>query len=274
MSLVIAVSACGLSESGSLPVEAADSPAALSASARVNQLEAEVRALRDSLEQANRMLYLLNAGLAAPSDSLMRRYALSLWMRGESDDALALLALVVGRTESGITGQRGTVFLTVLMLLAVLMGFIYVASRWFYQVARDRSERAYNRAIAGLAGLLIYFVFSVAGLSLPVLILNSLGEVRPIYAVILNFLSMLIGATATLFVGTMVRSDRERTVLLGIILGIFTCMFFIDMLFKAIFFAFDLRVLLPNTMFVLGVVLVYLFAPRDEEPRREFAEGY
>jgi len=71
-----------------------------------------------------------------------------------------------------------------------------------------------------------------------------------------------------MYIGRMLTADGERTILLGIILGVFTTAFFMDMLFKALFSAFEMKVLLPNTMFVIGVVLVYLFG-RDPK-----AEGY
>ena len=253
-----------------------NSPSQLNPTARIMLLQDQLETTQDSLDTATLMLDLLNDQLVRPSDSMLTRHALTLWKRGQSDDALTLLAMVDGRDSGGsFGGRRGAVFMTLFMLISVVIGFIYVALRMIRRLFNDRQEFAYNRAIAALAGLLIYFVFSVAGLSLPVLILNSLGEVKPLYSVILNFLSMLLGATATLFVGTMVQSNHERTVLLGIILGVFTSIFFIDMLFKALFFAFDMRVLLPNTMFVLGVVLVYLFASNPKSSRRqEFAEGY
>ncbi len=225
---------------------------------------------RDSLIIANSMLEALEGNYYSNmSDSMLRRYALSLWVDGRSSDAISLITIVDGKTQtSRFSDRRGSLLLTIIMLAAVILGFIYVCLRLFNSMSDVQSERPFNKGIAALAGLLIYYVFSVAGVSLPVLILNSLA-VKPIYSVILNFLSMMLGATATLFVGKMLQSDGERTVLAGIILGIFTAVFFIDMLFKALFYAFETTVLLPNTMFVLGVVLVYLFArePKSNKPQ-------
>lgn len=236
---------------------------AVNSSADYQALQQELALTRDSLLIANSMLETLDNRMYAGNDSLLRRYALSLWLEGRSTDAISMLSIVDGRTESSrFSDRRGSLLLTFSMLAAVVMGFLYVCLRLFRSMSNVQSERPFNKGIAALAGLLIYYVFSVAGISLPVLILNSLA-VKPIYSIILNFLSLMLGATATLFVGKMLQSDGERTVLAGIILGIFTTVFFIDMLFKALFYAFETTVLLPNTMFVLGVVLVYLFA-RDE----------
>ena len=230
------------------------------------ELQRQLDLTRDSLLIANSMLESLDGRMYNNSDSLLRRYALSLWLDGRSDDAISMLSVVDGRTQnSRFSDRRGSLLLTFIMLTAVVLGFLYVCLRLFRSMTDVQSERPFNKGIAALAGLLIYYVFSVAGISLPVLILNSLA-VKPIYSIILNFLSLMLGATATLFVGKMLQSDGERTVLAGIILGVFTTVFFIDMLFKALFYAFETTVLLPNTMFVLGVVLVYLFA-RDEDPK-------
>ncbi len=235
-------------------------------SADYQALKRELELTRDSLVIANSMLETFETRMYAGSDSLLRRYALSLWLDGRSTDAISMLSIVDGRTDSSrFADRRGSLLLTFSMLSAVILGFLYVCLRLFRSMSNFQSERPFNKGIAALAGLLIYYVFSVAGISLPVLILNSLA-VKPVYSIILNFLSLMLGATATLFVGKMLQSDGERTVLAGIILGIFTTVFFIDMLFKALFYAFETTVLLPNTMFVLGVVLVYLFA---REPRED-----
>ncbi len=233
-------------------------------------LRRELELTRDSLVIANSMLEVFETRMQANSDSLLRRYALSLWLDGRSTDAISMLSIVDGRTDSSrFSDRRGSLLLTFSMLSAVVLGFLYVCLRLFRSMSNVQSERPFNKGIAALAGLLIYYVFSVAGISLPVLILNSLA-VKPVYSIILNFLSLMLGATATLFVGKMLQSDGERTVLAGIILGIFTTVFFIDMLFKALFYAFETTVLLPNTMFVLGVVLVYLFARESKEDKSTY----
>ncbi|MFK7846983.1 MAG: hypothetical protein AB8G77_16900 [Rhodothermales bacterium] len=238
------------------------------------ELRRQLTLTRDSLIIANSMLETLDARMYTNNDSLLRRYALSLWLDGRSSDAISMLSVVDGRTQvSRFSDRRGSLLLTFTMLSAVVLGFLYVCLRLFRSMSDVQSERPFNKGIAALAGLLIYYVFSVAGISLPVLILNSLA-VKPIYSIILNFLSLMLGATTTLFVGKMLASDGERTVLAGIILGIFTTVFFIDMLFKALFYAFETTVLLPNTMFVLGVVLVYLFArePKPSKSSYQFTE--
>ena len=277
MVLLATLWGCGSREPGSVQTFGTSSSfQTMSASDQIALLQSQLYDARDSLMVTSEIISRMNVRLSQPSDSVLTRYALALWKRGQSDDAITLLTMVDGRDSSrGFGGRRGTVLITVFMLTVVVLGFIFVALRMFRRLSMDRSEQSFNRVLAALAGLLIYFVFSVAGLSLPVLLLNSLATVKPIYSVILNFLSMLLGATATLFVGTMLQSQGERTVQLGIILGVFTCVFFVDMLFKALFFAFDLTVLLPNSMFVLGVVLVYLFARDPKGARRqEYAEGY
>ncbi len=252
-------------------------PSEVTTSADYQALLDELEQTRDSLVIANSMLETLEGNYNSSSDSLMRRYALSLWLEGRSTDAISMLSIVDGRTQTGrFSDRRGSLLLTFSMLSAVILGFLYVCLRLFRSMSDVRSERPFNKGIAALAGLLIYYVFSVAGISLPVLILNSLA-VKPIYSIILNFLSLMLGATATLFVGKMLSSDGERTVLAGIILGVFTTVFFIDMLFKALFYAFETTVLLPNTMFVLGVVLVYLFAreePKQSKADYQFSERY
>ena len=251
-------------------------PGEVTNSADYQALLDELEQTRDSLVIANSMLETLEGNYYSSSDSLMRRYALSLWLEGRSTDAISMLSIVDGRTQTGrFSDRRGSLLLTFSMLTAVILGFLYVCLRLFRSMSDVRSERPFNKGIAALAGLLIYYVFSVAGISLPVLILNSLA-VKPIYSIILNFLSLMLGATATLFVGKMLSSDGERTVLAGIILGVFTTVFFIDMLFKALFYAFETTVLLPNTMFVLGVVLVYLFAREPKQPKADyqFSERY
>ncbi len=236
----------------------------------------ELELTRDSLVIANSMLETIEGRMYSNSDSLLRRYALSLWLDGRSSDAISMLSVVYGRTQdTRFSDRRGSLMLTFIMLTSVVLGFLYVCLRLFRSMSDVQSERPFNKGIAALAGLLIYYVFSVAGISLPVLILNSLA-VKPIYSIILNFLSLMLGATATLFVGKMLASDGERTVLAGIILGIFTTVFFIDMLFKALFYAFETTVLLPNTMFVLGVVLVYLFArePAQNKSSYQYSERF
>lgn len=240
------------------------------------ELRRQLALTRDSLIIANSMLETLDGRMYMNNDSLLRRYALSLWLDGRSSDAISMLSVVDGRTQaSKFSDRRGSLLLTFSMLSAVVLGFLYVCLRIFRSMSDVQSERPFNKGIAALAGLLIYYVFSVAGISLPILILNSLA-VKPIYSIILNFLSLMLGATTTLFVGKMLASDGERTVLAGIILGIFTTVFFIDMLFKALFYAFETTVLLPNTMFVLGVVLVYLFArePKPNKTPYQFTERY
>lgn len=272
--LVVAFAGCRFSRSdsntGSSGTIASSRQA--SSAAEYAELRRQLELYQDSLLIANSMLETLDGRMYAGSDSLLRRYALSLWLSGRSDDAISMLSIVDGRTQSRFSDRRGSFLLTFIMLAAVVLGFMYVCLRLFRSMSDVQSERPFNKGIAALAGLLIYYVFSVAGISLPVLILNSLA-VKPIYSIILNFLSLMLGATATLFVGKMLSSDGERTVLAGIILGVFTTVFFIDMLFKALFYAFETTVLLPNTMFVLGVVLVYLFA-REPKPNKSQYPSY
>lgn len=251
-------------------------PSEIGSTTGYEELRRQLALTRDSLVIANSMLETLEGSMYASNDSLLRRYALDLWLDGRSTDAISMLSIVDGRTqESRFGDRRGSLLLTFSMLSAVVLGFLYVCLRIFRSMSDVQSERPFNKGIAALAGLLIYYVFSVAGISLPVLILNSLA-VKPIYSIILNFLSLMLGATATLFVGKMLASDGERTVLAGIILGIFTTVFFIDMLFKALFYAFETTVLLPNTMFVLGVVLVYLFArePAQNKSTYQYSERF
>ncbi len=251
-------------------------PSEIGSTSGYEELRRQLELTRDSLIIANSMLETLEGSMYAGSDSLLRRYALDLWLDGRSTDAISMLSIVDGRTQPSKFGdRRGSLLLTFSMLSAVVLGFLYVCLRIFRSMSDVQSERPFNKGIAALAGLLIYYVFSVAGISLPVLILNSLA-VKPIYSIILNFLSLMLGATATLFVGKMLASDGERTVLAGIILGIFTTVFFIDMLFKALFYAFETTVLLPNTMFVLGVVLVYLFArePAQNKSSYQYSERF
>ena len=276
--MLLVISGCRLRNSDTAATQSGRRVAQseLANSADYQALLQELEQTRDSLLIANSMLETIEGYMYSSSDSLLRRYALSLWLDGRSTDAISMLSIVDGRTQTGrFSDRRGSLLLTFSMLSAVILGFLYVCLRLFRSMSDVRSERPFNKGIAALAGLLIYYVFSVAGISLPVLILNSLA-VKPIYSIILNFLSLMLGATATLFVGKMLSSDGERTVLAGIILGIFTTVFFIDMLFKALFYAFETTVLLPNTMFVLGVVLVYLFArePKPTKTDYQFSERY
>ena len=276
--MLLVISGCRLRNSDTAATQSGRivAQSELANSADYQALLQELEQTRDSLLIANSMLETIEGYMYSSSDSLLRRYALSLWLDGRSTDAISMLSIVDGRTQTGrFSDRRGSLLLTFSMLSAVILGFLYVCLRLFRSMSDVRSERPFNKGIAALAGLLIYYVFSVAGISLPVLILNSLA-VKPIYSIILNFLSLMLGATATLFVGKMLSSDGERTVLAGIILGIFTTVFFIDMLFKALFYAFETTVLLPNTMFVLGVVLVYLFArePKPTKTDYQFSERY
>lgn len=246
-----------------------------SANAQILRLQQELSATRDSLELANSLLRSMRGRLAEPGDSILRRYALEMAFQGRSREAAALIGIIDGRTRNlNFTERRGSVVLTFGLLIAVLMGFSYVGLRAFRRLAAVEGSLAYNRAIAVLAGLLIYFVFSMAGLSIPVLFLNSIAIGRPLYAITMNLLALFTGALSTMFIGRMLMAEGERTILLGIILGVFTCSFFLDMLFKALFSAFEMKVLLPNTMFVIGLVLVYLFGrePQGESTRYNRAD--
>jgi hypothetical protein len=263
--LLATLTGCGARENPSRP----GAGGAPSASTQILQLQQELSITRDSLRLANSMIESVNIRLVEPSDSLLRRYALQMALQGRSREAAVLINIIDGRTRNlNFTERRGSVMLTIILLITVLFGFLYVGLRTLRKLAMEDGALAYNRAIAALAGLLIYFVFSMAGLSIPVLFLNSLAVGKPLYSLTMNFLALTTGALSTMYIGRMLTADGERTILLGIILGVFTTAFFMDMLFKALFSAFEMKVLLPNTMFVIGVVLVYLFG-RDPK-----AEGY
>lgn len=239
---------------------------AQSASSLAFQLQEQLIATQDSLELANEVIATLRSRAVIPGDSLLRQYALSMAFNGRSKEAATLINIIDGRTRNlNFTERRGSVFLTLILMAAILLGFLYVGLRALRRLITAPSDLMYNRAIAVVAGLLIYFVFSMAGLSIPVLFLNSLAIGRPLYSVTMNFLALFTGALSTMFIGRMLLAEGERTILLGIIFGVFTCTFFLDMLFRALFSAFEMSVLLPNTMFVIGVVLVYLFGPRTEK---------